>query len=123
MRILYTALIICLIGSVSGYSQSNKKSNKKSSNSENTSSEPTTAKSNKAKKTYKSNKFHNSTRHYDKVDDVLTDRSLKNASEVKKANSANSDKYKKSQAQHLNNLNSNTRYKDSKRNTGIFYIY
>jgi hypothetical protein len=123
MRTFYAAIVLCLIGTLSSYAQSNKMSTKKSSDAQNIASEATTVKTHKAKAAYKSNKYHNSARHYDKVSDVTTDQSLKNASEVKKANAANSNKYKKSQAQYLNNLNSNTRYKNSKKNTGVFYLY
>jgi hypothetical protein len=123
MRKLYAAIIIFLMASISGYAQSNKMSTKKSSDAQNIASEATTVKTTKAKAVYKPNKYHNSTKQFEKISDVTTDHSSKNASEVRKANAANSHKYKKSQSEYLNNLNSNTRYKNSKKNTGVFYIY
>ncbi|MFL5728978.1 MAG: hypothetical protein ACJ75J_05760, partial [Cytophagaceae bacterium] len=66
------------------------------------------------KASYKSNKYHNSAKAYDKVDNVMLDKSLANAVRAKKANKASSVKYKKSQQAYLNALNSNTRFKSSR---------
>jgi hypothetical protein len=121
MRTLYLVIIFCLTGSFSGFAQSNKLDINNASDVLNTASAKD--KSNKKpKKSYKSNKHHHSNKHFEKVADIIIDKSLKNAAEVKKANAANTRKFKKSQSEYLNKLNSNT-YKNKDKNTGFFYLY
>lgn len=120
LNILILTIFIC---SANGFAQSNKMSSKKSSkNSDFVVKETENKSNNKVKSTYKSNKFHNSAKAYNKIDNVALDKSLANAARVKKANYASSGKYKKSQQAYLNELNSNTRFKSSrpKRHDGKF---
>lgn len=91
-----------------------------SSNSKGTSG---SGKTKKPKASYKSRKYHASINHHNNVDDVITDKTLKNAANVKKANRSSSAKYKNKQAAYLRSLNNTNKYKNSKRNDGVFYLY
>lgn len=81
------------------------------------------AKTKKPKASYQSRKYHQSIKHHNNVDDAVTDKSKGNAAKIKKANKSSSAKYKNKQAAYLRNLNSNNKYKNSKKNDGVFYLY
>lgn len=112
-----------LMVSCSSGRNSQKMSQKKASSSDhlvkesNTKSTPV-----KAKLTYKQRKYHNSAKHYDKVDDVTRDKSLANTVKARKATNKNNHKYKTSQAKYLQELNQ-SKYKNAKKFSGKFEFY
>lgn len=75
------------------------------------------------KKSYRSHKFHPDKKHYTKVDDVITDKTLKGAGKQKKKDEAGASKYRKKQVAHLKQLNSGNGYKNSKKNDAVFHLY
>jgi hypothetical protein len=79
---------------------------------EETKKEPKTK---KVRASYRSNKFHNSKKHYHKVDDVYTNnKGKKNASAAQ---------YKKQQASALKNLNKNKKYNNVNKPDTSFELY
>jgi hypothetical protein len=103
-------------------SGSHKMSNKKSGHGTVTES-GNSGSTGKAKASYKSNKYHPSINHHNKIPNVITDKSLKNSSHIKRANHSSSSKYKSKQAAYLKSLNSGSQYKNSKKNDAIFILY